>query len=139
MQPTVRTYKNDVRNACLQISIGCKGLRGSRQYRLQICKRAKDLSPATYNNPNSNGLSLFEKSLGRNVEIGPTMGGEDFRIQFAGPPIPGGFSIGAVEPAKKLRTKKERHNVASLHRANSRPVPEPTLPGDYRMTSAVWS
>jgi len=149
MQLTVRTYKSEVRDRVLkaidQIAKGIASAGGVPAERAPIVDVLKDqFTPATYNNPDLTKrlVGVWKNVLGAdNVEIvDPTMGGEDF-AEYSLPDhsIPAvDFHIGAVDPEKIARFKREGKELPSLHSSKFAPVPEPTIRvGIIGMTSAV--
>jgi len=149
MQLTVRTYKSDVRDRVLraidEIANGIASAGGVPADRSPIVNILKDqFTPATYNNPDLTKrlVAVWKNVLGAdNVEIvEPTMGGEDFsEYSLPDHSIPAvDFHIGAVDPEKIARFKKEGKELPSLHSSKFAPVPEPTIRiGIVGMTSAV--
>ena len=148
MQLTVRTYKSEVRDKVLaaidRIAKGCAMAAGVPADRAPIVEVQKDLTPATYNNPELTKrlVAVWKKVLGpQNVEMtDPTMGGEDFsEYSLPDHSVPAvDFHIGAVDPEKIAQFKKEGKELPSLHSSKFAPVPEPTIRvGIIGMTSAV--
>ena len=149
MQLTVRTYKSEVRDRVLKaiddIAKGIASAGGVPADRAPVVNVLKDqFTPATYNNPELTKrlVSVWKNVLGAdNVEIvDPTMGGEDFsEYSLPDHSIPAvDFHIGAVDPDKIARFKKEGKELPSLHSSKFAPVPEPTIRiGIVGMTTAV--
>jgi hippurate hydrolase len=148
MQLTVRTYKSEVRDRVLkaidEIAKGIANAGGVPADLAPIVSVSKDLTPATYNNPDLTKrlVAVWKKVLGDgNVEIvDPTMGGEDFsEYSLPDHSIPAvDFHIGAVEPEKIEQFKKDGKQLPTLHSSKFAPVPEPTIRvGIVGMTSAV--
>jgi hippurate hydrolase len=148
MQLTVRTYKSEVRDRVLaaidRIAKGCAMAAGIPADRAPIVEVQKDLTPATYNNPELTKrlVAVWKKVLGpENVEVAePTMGGEDFsEYSLPDHSVPAvDFHIGAVDPEKIAQFKKEGKELPTLHSSKFAPVPEPTIRvGIIGMTSAV--
>ena len=148
MQLTVRTYKAEVRDRVLkeidEIAKGIAASGGVPVDRAPIVTVSKDLTPATYNNPDLTKrlVEVWKKAIGpENVDIvDPTMGGEDFsEYSLPDHSIPAvDFHIGAVDPEKIAQYKQERKELPTLHSSKFAPVPEPTIKvGIIGMTSAV--
>ncbi len=149
MQLTVRTYKPDVRDRVLaaidRIAKGCAVAAGIPPDLAPIVNELKEeFTPATYNNPELTKrlVGVWKKQLGPdNVEATqPTMAAEDFsEYSLPDHSIPAcDFWLGAVDPAKIARFKKEGKELPSLHSSKFAPVPEPTIRiGIVGMTSAV--
>jgi amidohydrolase len=149
MQLTVRTYKPDVRDRVLaaidRICKGCAAAAGIPSDHAPIVKVLPEESiRATYNNPELTKrlVAVWKKQLGPdNVEpTRPTMAGEDFsEYSLPDHSIPAcDFWLGAVDPAKIAKFKKEGQELPSLHSSKFAPVPEPTIRvGIIGMTSAV--
>src|SRR5258708_1055896 len=149
MQPTLRTYKSEVRDKVLaaidRIAKGIANAAAVPPDRAPIVNVLKDqLTPSTYNNPDLTKrlVEVWKKTLGPdNVEIvDPTMGGEDFsEYSLPDHSIPAvDFHIGAVDPDKIAQFKKEGKELPTLHSSKFAPVPEPTIRiGIIGMTSAV--
>ena len=148
MQVTVRTYKSDVRERVLadvdRIAKGCAAAAGIPPDLAPIVSVSKDVTPATYNNPELTKrlVAVWKKSLGdENVEmVDPVMGGEDFsEYSLPDHSIPAvDFHFGAVDPAKIAEFKQAGKQLPTLHSSKFAPVPEPTIRlGIIGMTSAV--
>jgi amidohydrolase len=148
MQLTVRTYKTEVRDRVLadidRIAKGCAAAAGIPADLMPIMEVQKDGLPATYNNPDLTKrlVEVWKKQLGAgNVDIvDPTMGGEDF-AEYSLPDhsiSAVDFHIGAVDPEKMAKFKRDGKELPSLHSSKFAPVPEPTIRvGIVGMTSAV--
>jgi len=148
MQLTVRTYKAEVRDRVLkeidEIAKGIAASGGVPADHAPIVTVSKDLTPATYNNPDLTKrlVEVWKKAIGpENVDIvDPTMGGEDFsEYSLPDHSIPAvDFHIGAVDPEKIAQYKQDRKELPTLHSSKFAPVPEPTIKvGIICMTSAV--
>lgn len=148
MKLTVRAYKEEVRKHILSsINRICDGIAQAANVpadRMPVVKVDEtEFTPSTYNNPELTHrlTATFESVLGKEnvVKLDPVMGGEDFGIFSIDNTIPLCiFWLGAVDPLKIEKSKKDGTPLPSLHSSQFAPMSEPTIrTGIKTMTSAV--
>jgi hippurate hydrolase len=148
LELTVRAYKEEVRKKILasidRIAKGIAAAAGVPPDRQPIINvDASEFTASTYNNPDF--AHRVEKSLqaalGKEnvLNVDPVMGGEDFGSYSLGDKIPLCiFWLGAVDPTKVEKSKREGTPLPSLHSSLFAPLPEPTIrTGVKAMTSLV--
>lgn len=148
LQLTVRSYKEEVRKRILKsIERICKGIAaaaGIPEDRAPMVKvDESEFTPSTYNTPELTRrlTKVLQASLGKEgvVSVDPVMGGEDFgQFGMNGQVQTCMFWLGAVDPTKIERHKREGKTLPSLHSSQFAPLPEPTIRmGVQATTSAV--
>ena len=147
MQITVRAYKEDVRKQILvsieRIARGIASAAGVPADRMPIIKvDESEYTASTYNNPEFTRrvARSFESALGKEkvLKAEPVMGGEDFGAYSLDDKIPLCiFWLGAIDPAKVEKSKKDGIPLPSLHSSQFAPLPEPTIRTGVKATSAA--
>jgi amidohydrolase len=148
LQLTVRTYREEVRQRVLasieRISKGIALAAGIPPELSPIVELVKDESaPSTYNNPELTRrlAGAWVKALGQEnaVNVAPIMASEDFgRFSLESHQIPSViFWIGAVDPPKIERSRRDGTPLPSLHSSLFAPVPEPTIRTAIKAMSAA--
>ena len=149
LQLTVRSYKQAVRSRILntieRITNGIASAAGVPPERAPIVRVAEDeFTPSTYNDPAlvARLVPALQKLLGSDnvVKKDPVMGGEDFsRYSLEDHSIPSCiFWLGAVDPARVEKYRREGKVLPSLHSSQFAPRPGPTIrTGVKAMTGAV--
>lgn len=147
LQITVRAYKEDVRKRILasieRICMGIAAAAGVPAVRMPVVSvDEKEFTASTFNNP---GLTqrvarAFESALGKEnvLKVEPVMGGEDFGAYSLSDSIPLCiFWVGAIDPVKVVKSRKEGTTLPSLHSSEFSPLPEPTIRTGIRATTAA--
>lgn len=147
LQITVRAYKEDVRKKILasieRIARGIASAAGVPADRMPVVRvDESEYTASTYNNPEftKRVARSFESALGKEnvLKVEPVMGGEDFGAYSLDDKIPlCMFWLGAIDPAKVERSRKDGTPLPSLHSSQFAPLPEPTIRTGIKATSAV--
>jgi amidohydrolase len=147
LQITVRAYKEDVRKKILvsieRIARGIASAAGVPADRMPVVTVDKsEYTASTYNNPDFTRrvARSFESALGKEkvLKVEPVMGGEDFGAYSLGDKIPLCiFWLGAIDPAKVEKSRKDGIPLPSLHSSQFAPLPEPTIRTGVKATTAA--
>lgn len=149
LQLTIRTYKEEVRQAILtsirRIANGVAMSEGIPEDRAPIVTvNEGEFAPSTYNDPKltERMAGVFRNVLGADKveEVSPIMASEDFGIfGLEGHQIPiCMFSLGAVDPVKMREHEQTGKPLPGLHSSLWAPLPGPSIQtGVKAMTSAV--
>jgi amidohydrolase len=149
LQITVRAYREEVRQMILasieRITRGIAMAAGIPDRLAPIVKVSDtEVTPATYNDPQliERVAQAVSRAIGADnlVKAPPVMGSEDFgRFALEGRQIPACMIwLGAVDPAKVAKSKRDGTLLPSLHSSLFEPLPEPTIrTGVKVMSSAV--
>ncbi|MBI4428306.1 MAG: amidohydrolase [Ignavibacteriales bacterium] len=149
LQLTVRAYREEVRKNILssieRITKNIAEAAGVPGDRMPLINFHEDeFTPATYNSPELTRRleGALQKSLGTEnvVRKDPVMGAEDFGRFSLGGSIPICMIwLGAVDPEKVARAKKDGTTLPSLHSPLFAPLPEPTIRTGVKtlMTSVI--
>ncbi len=147
LQITVRAYKEDVRKKILasieRIARGLAAAAGLPSERMPVVKADEsEYTASTYNNPDFTRrvARSFESALGKEnvLKVEPVMGGEDFGAYSLDDKIPLCiFWLGAIDPAKVEKSRKDGTPLPSLHSSQFAPLPEPTIRTGVRATVAA--
>lgn len=148
LQLTLRSYSDDVRNhtieAIKRITRGLAIAAGLPEDKMPIFTLEDEFTPATYNDPELTRRvsSAIKRWIGEDKVLSqkPVMGGEDFgEYGRTADKIPIClFWLGAVAPDLYKESQEHGKALPSLHSAQFRPLPEPTIKtGITAMTSAV--
>ena len=145
---TLRSYSDEVRNHTLEairrMTRGLAAAAGLPEDKYPVVELEDEFTPATYNNPELTRrvTSAIKRWLGNEkvTPQKPVMGGEDFgeygRTQEKIPICL--FWLGAVAPDLYKENQEHGKALPSLHSAQFRPLPEPTIKtGVTAMTAAV--
>lgn len=149
LQLTLRSYSDEVRKHTLEaihrITRGLAAAAGLPEDRYPVVTLEDEFTPATYNNPELTRrvVSAVKRWIGEDkvVPQKPVMGGEDFgeygRTQDKIPICM--IWLGAVAPELYREHVEHGQALPSLHSAQFRPLPEPTIKtGVTAMTAAVF-
>ena len=149
MQLTVRSYKDEVREATLKaIERIVKGVAisaGVPEDRMPVVTLKDEFTPATYNSPElvDRVTPVLRRVLGEQnvVRRPPVMGGEDFsRYGRLEPKVPiFMYRLGSVAPDRVAESKKPGgKHLPSLHSPFYLPEPKSTIrTGVFTMTAAA--
>jgi amidohydrolase len=148
LQITVRAYKEDVRKRILssieRIARGLAEAAGVPVDRMPVVSvDESEYTASTYNNPEltQRVTRTLRAALGKEnvLNIEPVMGGEDFGAYSLDDKIPLClFWLGAIDPVKIEKSRKDGTSLPSLHSSLFAPLPEPTIrTGVKATTSAV--
>ncbi|MCX6134685.1 MAG: amidohydrolase [Ignavibacteriales bacterium] len=147
LQITVRAYKEDVRKKILasieRIARGIALAAGVPSDRMPVIRiDESEFTASTYNNPEftKRVARSFESALGKEkvLKVEPVMGGEDFGAYSLDDKIPLCiFWLGAIDPAKVERSRKDGIPLPSLHSSQFTPLPEPTIRAGMKATAAA--
>ena len=147
LQITVRAYKEDVRKKILasieRIARGIASAAGVPAERMPVVKvDESEFTASTYNNPQFTRrlARSFESALGKEkvLKVEPVMGGEDFGAYSLDDKIPLCiFWLGAIDPAKVEKSRKDGTPLPSLHSSQFAPLPEPTIRTGVKATVAA--
>ena len=137
LQLTLRSYSDDVRNHTLaaihRITRGLAAAAGLPEAKYPIVTLEDEFTPATYNNPELTRriVAALRRWIGDRqlVEQKPVMGGEDFgEYGRTADKIPICLLwLGAVAPDVYQEHTTQNKALPSLHSAQFRPLPEPTI------------
>ncbi len=137
LQVTVRVYREEVRKSILssieRITKNIAEAGGVPPDRLPIINLHEDeYTPSTYNSPvlTQRLTKALQQSFGTGhvVKKEPVMGAEDFgRFSLDGTIPSCMIWLGAVDPEKFVRAKKDGSALPSLHSPLFAPLPEPTI------------
>ena len=145
LQLTVRTYKEDVRQKILasieRIAKGAVMAAGIPEDRAPIIK-VNEGTTSTYNDPKllERLLPAFHRALGEKnvVQMPPVMASEDFGYLSLDHKIPATILwLGAGDPQKVKLHRETGAALPNWHSALFAPVPEPTLRGGVKATTAT--
>jgi len=145
LQLTVRTYKEDVRQKILasieRIAKGAVMAAGFPEDRAPVIK-VNEGTTSTYNDPKliERLLPAFQRALGEQnvVQVPPIMASEDFGYLSLDHKIPATILwLGASDPQKVKLHRETGAALPGLHSALFAPVPEPTLRGGVKATTAI--
>jgi hippurate hydrolase len=147
LQLTVRAYKEEVRKKILasieRISKGIAMAAGVPADRMPVVKvDESEYTASTYSNPEFTKriARSFESALGKEkvLQVEPVMGGEDFGAYSLDDKIPLCiFWLGAIDPVKVEKSKKDGTPLPSLHSSQFAPLPEPTIRTGVKATTAA--
>ena len=147
LQLTVRAYKEEVRQKILasieRIAKGIADAAGVPADRMPVIKvDESEYTASTYNNPEfaKRVVLSLESALGKKnvMKVEPVMGGEDFGSYSLNDSIPLCiFWLGAIDPAKVEKSRKDGIPLPSLHSSQFAPLPEPTIRTGVKATAAV--
>jgi amidohydrolase len=147
LQLTVRAYKEEVRkriiSAIERIAKGIATAAGVPADRMPLVKvEESEFTAATYNSPEftKRVARSFESALGKNnvLKAEPVMGGEDFGAYSLDDSIPLCiFWLGAIDPVKVEKSRKDGIPLPSLHSSQFAPMPEPTIRTGIKATTAA--
>jgi hippurate hydrolase len=149
LQLTIRAYREEVRQRILasitRISKGIAEAAGVPERLAPIVTVSDtEVTPATYNDPAliERVAQSVKRTIGAEnvVKAPPVMGSEDFgRFALDGHQIPACMIwLGAVDPAKVAKSRREGTTLPSLHSSLFEPLPEPTIrTGIKAMSSAI--
>ncbi len=147
LQITVRAYKEDVRKKILasieRIARGIASAAGVPADRMPVVKvDESEYTASTYNNPEFTRrlARSLESALGKEnvLKVEPVMGGEDFGAYSLDDKIPlCMFWLGAIDPAKVEKSRKDGTPLPSLHSSQFAPLPEPTIRTGVKATTTA--
>ncbi|MGA3244561.1 MAG: amidohydrolase [Bacteroidota bacterium] len=147
LQITVRAYKEDVRKKILasieRIARGIASAAGVPANRMPVVKvDESEYTASTYNNPEFTRrlARSLESALGKEnvLKVEPVMGGEDFGAYSLDDKIPlCMFWLGAIDPAKVEKSRKDGTPLPSLHSSQFAPLPEPTIRTGVKATTTA--
>jgi amidohydrolase len=147
LQLTVRAYKEDVRTNIIssigRIAKGIASAAGVPADRMPLIRvEDSEFTASTYNSPEFTRRvgNALESALGKkNVfTVEPVMGGEDFGAYSLGDSIPlCMYWLGAIDPEKVERSRRDRTPLPSLHSSQFAPSPELTIRTGMKATTAA--
>jgi amidohydrolase len=142
LQLTLRAYRDDVRDRLIDgIRRRVAGLAEAHRAPTPLVE-VDETTPATINTPGlvARVVPALSRALGAsNVkEVGPVMGSEDFGLFGRGGVPIFMFRLGTIPPRRVDEARARGESLPSLHSAQYRPDPSPSIETGVRaMTAAV--